>query len=232
MRKCGSPVATSSCPCLRCASSCWYQRVLWGWGESREQWEGSSLWTMDFSSTEVSPSFFPGLMFLTASLGSCFCLFPLLRAAGKVLLDLFHCLPCLMAPSDPSPSRINSFRRALTRSQMRNHHHHQQEPGLTALGRLPHHGTPVARAPGQTLGQLFGVGRALLQSHSLPPLSGTSPMAALLPSCPLWLLLVQEATGDSEGCAVTVVGAATPSLWVTVAGGGAQLGSDLPDPTP
>lgn len=176
---------------------------------------------MDFSSTEVSPSFFPGLTFLTASLGSCFCLLPLLRAAGKELLDLFHCLPCLIAPSDPSPSRMNSSRRALTRSQMRNHHH-QQQLGLTALGRLPHHGTPAARAPGQTLGQFFGVGRGLLQSHSLPSLCGTSLMAALLPSCPLQLLLgVQEATGDSEGCAVPVVGASTPSPWVTAAGGGA-----------
>lgn len=135
---------------------------------------------MDFSSTVISPSFFPGLTFLTASLGSCFCLFPLLRAAGKVLLDLFHCLPCLTAAPDPSPNRMNSSRRALTHSQMRNHHHQQQELGLTALGRLPHHRTLVVRAPGQTLGQLFGVGRGLLQAHSLPSLCGTTSWQ---PSC-------------------------------------------------
>lgn len=106
------PQAAVSVSAERPASSCWYQGVLWGWGrglgESREHWEGSSLWTMDFSSAAVSPSFFPGLTSLTASLGLCFYLFPLLRAAGKVLLDLFHCL----APPDPYPSRMNSFRRA------------------------------------------------------------------------------------------------------------------------
>lgn len=220
------PQAPVSVSAERPARSCCYQRGLWGWGESREQWGGSSLWTMDFSSTVVSLSFFPGLTSLTASLGSCFCLFPLLRAAGKVLLDLFHCLPCLMAPPGPSPSRMNSSRRALARSQMRNHHQ-QQELGLTVLGRLPYHETPATRAPGQSLGQPLGVGRGLLRAH------GMSLVAALLPSCPLRLLLgVQEATGDSGGCAVPVVGAAAPSPWVRAAGSGAQLGSDLPDPSP
>lgn len=53
---------------------------------------------MDFSSAAVSPSSFPGLTSLSASLGSCFCLFPLLKAAGKVLLELFHGLPCSSRP--------------------------------------------------------------------------------------------------------------------------------------
>lgn len=43
---------------------------------------------------------------------------------------------------------------------------------------------------------------------------------------------VQEAVGDSQGCAVPVVGAATPSPWVTAPGAAAQLGYDLPDPAP
>lgn len=173
MRKCGSPVGTSTCPCLsrKTCQLMLVSRGLWGWGrgwgESKEQWEGSSLWMMDFSSAAVSPSFFPGLTSLTASLGSCFCLFPLLRTAGKVLLDLFHCLPCLMAPPDPSPSRMNSSRRALARKKR--NHHQQQELGPTALGRLPHHRTPAARAPGQTLGQLLGVGLGSAPSP-LPPI--------------------------------------------------------------
>lgn len=165
---------------------------------------------MDFSSTVVSPSFFPGLTFLTASLGSCFCLFPLLRAAGKVLLDLFHCLPCLMAPPEPSPNRMNSSRRAFTAVKQEttttsrnwgqehlagSHTMGHQQPGLLGRPRVSSLGWGGVCSKPTPSQPHVGPASWQLSCHPVP--------------CGCSWVQQQEAVGDSEGCAMPVVGAAT-----------------------
>lgn len=144
MRKCRSPVTTGACPHLRekdlLAPAGLSPALRLGLRQAQgAAGRRSSQWMMDLQGLCTSP-FLPGLTSLPAPLGSRFCLLPLPRAAGKVLLtvNLFHCLHCLTAPPEPPAPRRDGFLQEGSRPK--------EEPlaavgtGQTALGRHPGQG--------------------------------------------------------------------------------------------